>query len=94
MCESSRAVWKWELLLTDVVQWFPMSRDARIVHVGSQGGVIFLWAEVVPSGQIEMKSRRGFRVFGTGHSISGGFAYVGTAVIGSFVWHVYEVTDG
>ncbi len=80
-----------------------MPRGARIKHVGAQGGDICLWAIVDPECLAEL---RHFCVYGTGHEIllaqddesfegrkaedklSG--RYLGTAVCGEFVWHVFE----
>ena len=65
-----------------------MPLDARIVHVGHQEGNLTLWAEVDPD--LEMRTYA-FEVVPTGGPCPEGSVYAGTAVVGGFVWHVYEV---
>ena len=62
-------------------------RDAVIRHVHAQGDAICLWAEIDDQRALEMRE---FVVVGTGHEVSSDLAYVGTAHMPPFVWHVYE----
>ncbi len=89
----NKRVWKYALTLTDNFQDHEMPENARIIHVGEQGGAIMLWVEAkIPmSGDPPIRQvRRIFRVHGTGHPITVG-EYVGTAIMSPLVWHVYEI---
>lgn len=85
----SRAVWKFEVPVDD--QWHEIETPfpARVVHVDCQGGfgTVQVWVEVTPSTS-ETSSRK-LRAFGTGHAIPDGASYVGTALAGPFVCHLY-----
>lgn len=78
--------------LTDIL----MPKNAKVVHVGLQEGVVTIWAEVdddalqaAVSGR-EWDGRR-FAVYGTGDTIPDDDAvHVGSLMDGIFVWHVYE----
>lgn len=70
-----------------------MPQEARILHVGSQGGGICLWA-LVNTGNPE--TMRYFSVYRTGDPLPKGSdeIYLGTADCNTFdgrvVWHVFE----
>lgn len=83
---------KYELEITDH-QTLSMPLGATILSVDQQAGTLYLWAEVDPTNP---KSDRHFDVIGTGNPISTKAAcrrFVGTVVIGAFVWHVFERID-
>jgi hypothetical protein len=85
-----RSVWKYTVPIADAVASLVMPALAQIVRVGTQEpGQVTFWAEVSPDGPTVL---RGFRVYGTGHTIAPGDEYVGTTFEGPFVWHLYEVT--
>jgi len=68
-----------------------MPRDARILSVGNQEGRIRLWF-VNQDIDDHARELREFAIYGTGHShqdISGD--YVGTVIVGVFVWHVFDL---
>lgn len=71
-----------------------MPTGAKILSVGADpatGNPAF-WALVDDT---QPKEEREFRVFGTGHEIDVPVDwYVGTAICGPFVWHVFEVKHG
>ena len=69
--------------------WTDMPTEARIVHV--DGETETLWAEVDPEAE---RTKRTFRVFGTGHLLPDGAVHVYTWESGRFVWHLYEVESG
>lgn len=87
----ARTVWKFEVPVDDDWHEIELPAPAKIVHVGTQpGGMpgyrkITFWAEVDPSSQ--QTYRRKFRIYGTGHTISG--QHVGSTFDGPFVWHLY-----
>lgn len=65
-----------------------MPHGAIIRHVDVQHDVPTLWAECKDSGY---ESRRRFVVYGTGQPAADKANYVGTVLMGAFVWHVFEV---
>lgn len=84
----SATMWKYEFELSDDPQPKDMPRDAQLLHVEAQDGLITLWALVVPDRKPE---RRSFVIHGTGHPVDPDSRYVGTALIRPFVWHLFEV---
>jgi len=82
-----KEVWKYPLRLLDGQQVVKMPTGAEVLSVGIQGSTPTIWAEVDPAAKMEP---RYFQVHGTGHPISNGGVFVGTAVGVPFVWHVYE----
>lgn len=84
----TRAVYKYEIPVDDQWHGSTMPLPAQIVHAASQSrGVVCLWAEVAPDST--ESAVRAFRVFGTGQPIPEGAVYVGSALDGPYVWHVY-----
>ena len=85
----TRTIYKYSVPVDD--QWHEVSTSipARIVHVDCQGGfgTVNVWAEFDLEAQ-ETSSRK-MRAFATGQPIPDGASYVGTALAGPFVWHVY-----
>jgi hypothetical protein len=65
-----------------------MPRYARLLHVGEKAGQLVLWAWVHTD---EPPLERRIRVHGTGHPL-GVYPgiYVGTAIVGPYVWHVFD----
>jgi len=93
---SDRVIWKFPLS-ANTTQGVSMPKDAEILSVQVNRGVICLWALCDPDAEVE---DRAFAVFGTGHRYSDvifdKFAdrYIGTVQMGSgvLVWHVLEAT--
>lgn len=57
------------------------------LHVGCQNDSVCLWAEVDTNAP---EVAIAFQIVGTGMSLpSDNYSYVGTALVQSFVWHVY-----
>ena len=83
-------IWKYELAITDT-QEVMMPQGALILSVANQNGKLCLWAMVVPANP---DSRRIIEIIGTGNpfEVDTGIdrKFIGTAIIGSLVWHVFE----
>jgi hypothetical protein len=83
----ARTIWKYVLPVADVARLY-MPKGARPLAVAEQAGALCLWVEVDPASPQEP---RDFLVRGTGNPFYGDEGnHIGTAVIGQFVWHVYE----
>jgi len=87
--ERTRAVWRYEVPVDD--QWHEVQLGglgSQPQHVASRrSGIVEFWItqyEGAPT------SARYFRVFGTGHQLEPGIQYVGTALDGLLVWHLFE----
>lgn len=81
-----KTVWKYQFATVqdDVV----IPANARIVHVGEQGGKVTVWAEVVAN-PVGVGYARYLVIVGTGHPIPDRWEHVGTVVQPPWVWHVY-----
>lgn len=67
-----------------------MPNGAKLLSVQSQQGLLTLWALVDTSRPTVMRK---MMVFGTGQAIDlppGPMDYVGTAQLGSLVWHLFD----
>jgi len=76
-----------------------MPRGAMLLRVGGQGESVCLWALVDTENRAELRHLRAFR---TGQELPDDFVhqdyakgvngerYIGTALCGEFVWHVFE----
>lgn len=62
----------------------PSIIEAR--HFGALLDDLYVWCEVNPTA---VKSLVDFQVFGTGWEVPPGWTYVGTAVQGAYVWHLF-----
>lgn len=97
----SRTIWKYELRVTDV-QRVPMPIGAKLLtareqHVSARSEVMareadvpMLWALVDPDA---IKVDRLIAIVGTGNPApdeNDHAVYVGTAVCGPFVWHIFD----
>jgi len=68
-----------------------MKQGAQILNVHEQGGDITIWAMVDPDAEI---AKRDFAVWGTGHLHSKDpEGFVGSVLIGPFVWHVFDLGE-
>lgn len=84
----ARTIWKFPLAVTDR-QTVRMPAASRMLHVGIQGGVPCLWAEVTPGVEIE---ERAVMIYGTGHDLDPDRGeYLGTSQMhgGALVFHAY-----
>lgn len=75
--------------LTDPCTVLELPAEAQVRYVGSQDGNFpTLWIELPAEPQVHYLKT--FEVRGTGYPFDGG-SYIGTAICGPFVWHVFEV---
>ena len=84
-----KTIWKYEFEVNDnFILSMPMR--AKVLHIECQGRTPCIWAIGDPSAE---KTKRKFRVVGTGHPISDDtlLSFVGTFQQPPFVWHVFEV---
>ena len=80
-------IWKYELAITEL-QLIDVSIDAEFLSVDNQRGQLCLWIMLDP---LQKTHRRRIEVFGTGHEMDlAKRKFIGTVLIGSFVWHVFE----
>lgn len=83
----ARAMFRYEVPL-DGKEHAILLRGDPVCVANCVDGLEF-WAEYSDDA---ITSTRFFRVFGTGHPVPDGAAYVGTAPrINGFVWHLYEL---
>lgn len=84
-------IWKYMLNLEDA-QTLSIPRGAQFLSVDNQRGQLCLWALVAEAAELE---ERTIAVIGTGNPIPPGRSYrfLGTAVIETFAWHVFEFND-
>ncbi len=83
-----RTIWKFTLRPGVKVQ---MPLGSKILTVAAQGQSICVWAEV-DSNEAQEEERE-IKVYGTGHDLPENhheLQYIGTAFLGSMVFHVYE----
>jgi len=85
-------IWKFPLKITDGAQLVPMPKDAEVLCVDVQRGVICIWTLVESEAPTEIRK---FRIYGTGHEmdINEDVVYIGSVQMlgGALVWHVFEV---
>lgn len=65
-------------------------RGSKALLVAEQNGNLCLWSSV-DTDQPEIEYH--FQIRGTGHPVTDTTFHVGSAVVGSFVWHVFEVSQ-
>ena len=82
-----KKIWKYQ---------FPVEQDKIVqavpqglipLHVGAQYGDVCLWVEVYDSAPLV---RQSWYIIGTGWEVPDKATYLGTAIVGSFVWHLYD----
>ncbi len=83
---NAEAVFRYEVPVDDRVHGHHLS--GRIVHVACRrSGVVEFWAL---TGE-QKPAMHYFRVYGTGQVLpDGGITYVGTALYGNLVWHLFH----
>jgi len=88
---SKRTIWKFPIVALDDIVGVQMPRDAQVLTVQFQRGILTLWAIADPAKPHE---DRLFRIIGTGGSAEDirGECYIGTAQDPELglVWHVFE----
>lgn len=87
-------IYKYAVVVNDeAMATAKMPATARVIHVGTQEGGLFLWAIVHPQAPHEDHT---FAIVGTGWDMPENCSaenYVGTVHVGSFVWHIFNLTD-
>lgn len=83
-------IWKYKLEIIDT-QVIEMPGAVRLLSVQMQGHDLCLWALVDPNAD---KAERVISIVGTGYDIemSEASQYIGSAIDGVFVWHVFDLT--
>lgn len=80
---------------TKIKKQFP--KGSQVLHVGLDPlGELCVWTVGpvhVPGGDAEIRS---FEIYGTGWELDGNKegVYIGSALVGGFMWHVWETTPG
>jgi hypothetical protein len=82
-----KTVWKYPIGFAGDLT---MPEGARPLHVAVQRDTIQMWALVDTE---RPTVRRTFLACGTGHDIPANSVYIGTALMGQFVWHVFELVS-
>lgn len=86
-------VHKYSLEMSDHVS-IKMPRGSQLLHVGIQGGGLYLWARVDTDAP---RVRRDLRVAGTGHSLGDAYdrPHIGTVITasGALVLHVFDLGE-
>jgi hypothetical protein len=84
-----RTIWKYEIPKHDFCVEIPIG--AKFLHLATEPQRAMWWE--IPATEAP-KTNRYFRVFITGEEIpqEDGMTYLGTMLIGSFVFHVYDTT--
>ena len=88
-----RTVYKYPVAFDRPTVMMPVGATVRCV--GTQDGWnVVVWAEV--DTDHDLMEPRQFYIFGTGHPIPDGLAYVGTVICnqGTLIWHVYTEPTG
>lgn len=88
-------VWKFRVTLFSSIGAGPirMPKGARIIHAGADpSGEPCVWVECIPNEETETEIRF-FTVIGTGWKAPNKGRHIASYVDGSFVWHIYEVTE-
>ena len=84
------SIWKFELEIVNL-QEVEMPQVAQLMTVQGQHGKLCLWAAVHTDSPLK---KRKIEVMGTGESFEKApRTYIGTAQVGSKVWHVFERKD-
>ncbi len=84
-----RTIWKFPIARGEdgsIIE-VPVSAKFAFVGIGPDSGSVAVWVDLhTDSPRVE----RRLRVYGTGWSIASGATYIGSAIDGPFVWHLFE----
>jgi hypothetical protein len=79
-------IFRYEVPVDD--RWHEHRLSGAVLHVAARRvDLVEFWALRTDD---QFVGTRRFRVFGTGHPLPAGLAYVGTALVGPLVWHLME----
>jgi len=84
-----KTIWKYEIKIQDDLT-LELPVNYKILHFGSQHGRYYIW--VLKYGPTKDTMKINFKIVGTGFKIN--FStniYIGTAMDGAFVWHLFQV---
>lgn len=86
-----KKIFKYKVPIDGTPHTLQMPANYKVIHVGCQDGEnVCFWAEVDPSSP---EYSIGFWVLPTGATVPDGhWEHLGTALYGSYVWHLYENT--
>jgi hypothetical protein len=88
-----RAVYKYRLDIADGIQIISLPKEAELLHIGPSNSrnELFLWALTNHDLTAPLLPRQ-FIVLGTGEVTKEiELQYIGTAIVDTYVWHVFEV---
>ena len=83
-----KTIFKYQLAITDEQTLF-LPKDAEILSVADQGGMLCMWAAIETC---NLPESRVIKIYGTGHTLQPDERYIGTIMQagGALVWHVFE----
>jgi hypothetical protein len=98
----SMRVLKFQIDLNSQATRLPLTSKDKIILVANQRGMLTIWAEVQELEYTaalssysplldDVQQFRTFVVIATGDTIMDYMKHVGSAIVGDFVWHVYEI---
>ena len=82
-----RTIWKFPIPVSNKAV-IELPRNSFFLFVANQNDKVCAWFEVETDFEMETRT---FLIHGTGHPIPPGEFWRGSAIVGPFVWHVYEV---
>lgn len=86
----STRVWKYGLSTTAATQTILMPRGSTPLRFGVVDDQMFLWALVDDHAELEASY---FAIIYTGHQVPDrGARYVGTAALGAYIFHLFQLT--
>lgn len=85
-----KTIYKYQLPIEREVTLYVPGVNAQVIHVGDQMGKLTIWMEVDTDGP-EHPIR--FVIVGTGklRPNANNCIHVGSAIVGDYVWHVYQM---
>lgn len=93
MAVNNRAVWKFPVSPHWASVEIVMPEGAKFLHVGQQDNTPMVWFHVDPDAEPEP---RRFATIATGQRLDDAvverLTYLGTAICGPLVWHIFEDT--
>lgn len=86
---SDETIWKFPLAI-EAEQVVTAPLGAQLLHVGlDPNGQLCVWMQVDPEAGYRAIT---FYIVGTGHPIPIETVYLGSVVMGAYVWHVFRPT--
>lgn len=82
-----KRIWKFPVPVQDGDVIYEMPEGAQFLAAQRQGVDMQCWWLVEQGAPLD---HRVLRIFGTGHPVPDGYAYLATIQYGQFVWHLFE----